>query len=341
MKKFIKGAVVASLGIAAAAAANSAIFSRARALTNRLGGEGRFWSGPHGDLFYAKQGKGAPLVLLHGIYAGASAYEWRRNFDALSEHYTVYAPDWLGFGLSDKPGLDLTSKKHIESLEAFLNNVVKEPCALVASSLGAAYAVQAAVDLPDLVKVLVLVCPTGISTLASGQTSRSAAAFKLMALPGVVTTIWNCATSTASLRHYLMNYVYFDPSYVDDTMVDQYFTSTHQFGSQYAFPPFVTGLQNHNVNDVFPKLMQSTLRIVWGREARVTPLDEAERFLTANPNAELTVFDKSGMLPHDEQAQGFNRLVIELLQSNDAFHTSHNGANKVPKRTKKETQETG
>jgi pimeloyl-ACP methyl ester carboxylesterase len=59
--------------------------------------------------------------------------------------------------------------------------------------------------------------------------------------------------------------------------------------------------------------MQPTLRLVWGREARMTPLSDAEAFLGANPRAELTVFDKSGLLPHDEQAQGFNRLIIEQL----------------------------
>ena len=63
-------------------------------------------SGPatHGDVFYARQGKGPAVVLLHGIYAGASGYEWRKNFDSpLRALFNVYAPDWLGFGLSDKP----------------------------------------------------------------------------------------------------------------------------------------------------------------------------------------------------------------------------------------------
>ena len=45
----------------------------------------------------------------------------------------------------------------------------------------------------------------------------------------------------------------------------------------------------------------------------MTPLSDAEAFLAANARAELTVFDKSGLLPHDEQAQAFNRLVVEAL----------------------------
>ena len=78
---------------------------------------------------------------------------------------------------------------------------------------------------------------------------------------------------------------------------------------------------NHSIADVFPKLPQKTLRIVWGREARLTPLSDAEAFLAANPRAELTVLDKSGILPHDEQAQAFNRLVIGLLTAQERTST--------------------
>ena len=57
----------------------------------RLGGEeGRYrWRG--GELAYAVAGEvGAPPVLLvHGIYAGASSYEFRRNFHALSRGFRV------------------------------------------------------------------------------------------------------------------------------------------------------------------------------------------------------------------------------------------------------------
>jgi pimeloyl-ACP methyl ester carboxylesterase len=110
-----------------------------------------------------------------------------------------------------------------------------------------------------------------------------------------------------------MNQAYFDPSYVDDAMVDHYSTASHQYGSQNAPPSFITGLLNHSVADAFPALTQKNIRIVWGREARMTPLSDAEAFLAANAHAELTIFDKSGMLPHEEQSQGFNRLVVELL----------------------------
>lgn len=322
MNKTLKTLLWAGAGAAAVAGANNAVFSRAQALGNPLGGEGRFWPGPHGDIFYTRQGQtadgGRPVVLLHGIYAGASGYEWRKNFDALSEHSLVYAPDWLGFGLSDKPRIRYTAAQYIEQLGQFLREVVKEPSDLVASSLASAYAVQVAADHPDLVTNLVLVCPTGFRHLAKAPDAGTEAIYALTHAPLLGTTIHNAIMSGPGLRHYLMNETYFDPSYVDDALLDHYSTATHQYGSQNAPPSFFSGLLNWSVAETFPALTQKTLRLVWGREARLTPLSDAEAFLAANARAELTVLDKSGLLPHDEQAQAFNRLVLEALAGGEA-----------------------
>lgn len=313
MNKILKGLLWAGAGLTGVAVANNLVFGKAKALGNTLGGEGRFWPGPYGDVFYTRQGKGRAVVLVHGLYAGASGYEWRKNFDALSEHFNVYAPDWLGFGLSDKPRIRYTADMYVAQLTQFLREVVTEPVDIIASSLGAAYAVQAAHDAPDAVQSLMLVCPTGMRHLADAPGAKAEALFQLLRSPLLGTTAYNGIASQASLRAYLMNQTYFDPSYVDDDMIDHYSTATHQYGCQNAPPAFISGLLNHSVKEAFPKLTQNPLRLVWGREARMTPLSDAEAFLAANARAELTVFDKSGLLPHDEQAQGFNRLVLEEL----------------------------
>ena len=317
MNKTLKTLLWAGAGAAAVAAVNSAIFSQAKALGNTLGGEARFWPGPYGDVFYTRQGKGRPVLLLHGIYTGASSYEWRKNFDALSEHYQVYALDWLGFGLSDKPRIKYTAAQYTEQLTQFVREMIGEPCALVASSLGAAYAIQAASNLPEQVTDLVLVCPTGMRELAKEPDTTTEATYQLLHAPLVGTTVYNSIASQPSLRWYLMNQTYFDPSLVDDALIEHYSTAAHQYGSQNAPPSFLSGLLNQSVAEAFPKLTQKNIRLVWGREARQTPLSDAEAFLAANSRAELTVFDKAGLLPHDESAQGFNRLVVELL-TNDA-----------------------
>lgn len=314
MNKTLKTLLWTGAGAAALAAANNAVFSRARALGNTLGGDARFWPGPHGDIFYTKSGEGRPVVLLHGLYAGASGHEWRKNFGPLSERAKVYAPDWLGFGLSDKPRIKYTAAQYIEQLTQFLREVVKEPCTLVASSLATEYAVQVAADLPALVTGLVLVCPTGFRHLAKAPGAKAEAIYALTHAPLLGTAIYNGVCSLPSLRWYLMNQTYFDPSLVDEALIDHYSTATHQYGSQNAPPSFFSGLLNHDISQVFPKLTLKSLPILWGREAQLTPLSDAEAFLAANAAAALTVFDKAGLLPHDEMADAFNRFVLDHLK---------------------------
>jgi pimeloyl-ACP methyl ester carboxylesterase len=337
MKKSLKLALLAGSLVVGPALINNAIFSRARALGNTLGGEGRFWPWRDGDVFYSHQGVGdKPLLLLHGIYAGASCYEWRKNVPALSEHFSVTAIDWLGFGLSDKPDIRYTDDLYIELLRNLLRDVVAKPCAVVASSLACAYAIEAALAEPELVSDLILVCPTGFDSLTSLEASPASDLRQLIcSLPLISTSLYNIITSRASLRAYLQNQTYFDPSYVTDEMIDHYSTAAHQYGSQYAALAFISGTLGHSIAESFPKLRQTNIKIVWGREARMTGLSDAEPFLAANPNAELKVIDKAGIIPHDEQATAFNRLIVESL----AGKPHHAGAKEKAKTKASKTEE--
>ncbi len=50
---------------------------------------------------YRQQGSGADALLLHGF--PTSSYDWEKIMPALSQHRRMVAPDFLGFGQSDKP----------------------------------------------------------------------------------------------------------------------------------------------------------------------------------------------------------------------------------------------
>ena len=46
-------------------------------------------------------GEGPPLLLLHGLMT--ASYSFRYLLEALGKHYTLYIPDLIGAGRSDKP----------------------------------------------------------------------------------------------------------------------------------------------------------------------------------------------------------------------------------------------
>src|SRR5579885_2619365 len=93
-------------------------------LNAAIGGERRTFSWIQGAVSYRVRGSGPPVILLHGIHAAASAYEMRRLFALLDAGYRVYAPDLLGFGLSDRPPLHYGADTYVALTGDFLREVV-------------------------------------------------------------------------------------------------------------------------------------------------------------------------------------------------------------------------
>ena len=52
-------------------------------------------------IVYTDAGSGEPVLLLHGY--PQSRLAWRHQLPALAEHHRVLAPDWLGWGESERP----------------------------------------------------------------------------------------------------------------------------------------------------------------------------------------------------------------------------------------------
>ncbi|GAM28815.1 hypothetical protein SAMD00019534_119910 [Acytostelium subglobosum LB1] len=69
-----------------------------------------------------KTGSGDPLVMVHGF--GSALGFWCANIDFLSQYYTVYAIDVLGFGRSSR--FDTTNIKTPEQAEEFWVNIMYE-----------------------------------------------------------------------------------------------------------------------------------------------------------------------------------------------------------------------
>ena len=155
-------------GIGALALANRMAEATAGEPYSVLEGEHGRYAWTRGGISYTVRGRGEPLVLIHGIYAGASSFEYRRVFAQLAEHHRVYAFDLLGFGLSDRPRITYTPDLYVALIQDFVRQVVggmDHPVQVIASSLGAAFTIRAAAERPDLFDRLALIEPTGIQDL--------------------------------------------------------------------------------------------------------------------------------------------------------------------------------
>lgn len=317
MSNFWKGLLAGGAGVAALAAVNAQI---ARGVpepeTGALGGEGTAFDWKYGQVFYRFAGReDAPTVLfVHGIGAGARSFMWRRNFEPLATDFRVYAVDLLGFGYSDKPAAaPYTADLYVELLSDFIRQIVGRPVSVVASSLGAAFAVRAADEYPDLVDSLLLISPTGAGNLSARPDLPGAAFYGLLNSPVLGTSFYNAMTSERSIRDYARNQLFYDKRFATPRLVAHYYAVSHQPGAQYAITAFLSGYLNTDIRAPFARLRRN-LTLVWGRQDEANPLDQAAALLQLNPRARLEIFDRCRMMPQEEHAEKFNTLLRDTLR---------------------------
>ena len=91
---------------------------------------------------HARGGTGNPVVLLHGW--PEFWLVWRRLMSRLTDHFDLIAPEWRGFGDSDKPdpgpATSTTPDQLSADLRAFLDALGLQRVGLVAHDVGSAAA---------------------------------------------------------------------------------------------------------------------------------------------------------------------------------------------------------
>ncbi len=281
---------------------------------NDLGGEARRYGWKGGDLAYSVAGEGEPLLLVHGVYAGASSFEFRKNFEELSRSFRVYALDLLGCGGSDRPRRRYEPEDVTAQIEDFVREEIGAPAHLIASSLSATLAMPAAVRNPHLFKRLVLICPTGYGTLDRASGLLGGGIQALFLAPIIGDTLYHAIVSKRGIRYYLQRIAYHDPSFVTDELIESYHRAAHAPGAKYFPAAFVSGKLNLGAAEFWPRVPQRAM-ICWGKEATITPVYQAGVFVQRNPRSEPRVFRDTALLPHDERARDFNREARNFLQS--------------------------
>jgi haloalkane dehalogenase len=114
-----------------------------------------FFQTPAGKLHYVDEGSGEVVVMLHGNPAWSFLY--RKLIKRLSPHYRCIAPDYIGFGLSDKPGdWNYLPEEHAKNLEALIGHLGLKNITLVVGDWGGPIGMQYAVTHPENVKRLVV-----------------------------------------------------------------------------------------------------------------------------------------------------------------------------------------
>lgn len=252
-------------------------------LDSLLPGEAHLYRWKRGHVYYKVAGEqhAPPMVLLHAPELAGSAFEMLGIMASLATRFRVYAPDLLGFGLSDRPDIAYTADTYTELLHDFLTNIVGEPATLVASRLSCNYAITVAANSPELCTRLVLLSPTALYGNQAGAFGLPAVLSSLLPpIPGVLPAriivprqaqallyplLVAISRLSGRLRYGQPERLIANPLATDtnNPPADYMYATTHQFGAEHAPMDWLAGNLSSNVSSDIQKLQQPTL-FIWG-----------------------------------------------------------------------------
>ena len=115
----------------------------------------RFSEAPGFRMHYVDEGRGEPILCLHG--EPTWGYLYRKFVPALSQAHRVVVPDHMGFGKSETPqDREYTLRTHTENLVALVEELDLRDITLVLQDWGGPIGTQLTVRRPERVKRLVL-----------------------------------------------------------------------------------------------------------------------------------------------------------------------------------------
>ena len=255
----------------------------------------RIFYSSRGQFVYHESGQGSSLVFLHGVYAGASSYEWSKVYPLFAETHQVLAVDLLGFGESERPEAALSAADHVRILAELLRaKCGGERAAIVASGLSAGFATILAAQHPDLIHRLILLMPTG--GVDSGL-RRLAKHYGLFSGIPVVNKVYyrRYLSTRIQVRAWLKSFGFADPEKITDEMIEVLTNCAQQFGAERAIFQWMLGRFNLELEKRLGELSQP-VTLVWGDRVVYPPLEWAYRLQPVAKQCSLVVLENTGLL---------------------------------------------
>jgi pyruvate dehydrogenase E2 component (dihydrolipoamide acetyltransferase) len=226
--------------------------------------------------------------------ASEATSNWLFNIDALAEKATVYALDLPGHGQSSKTIAEPSLAGLSHALVGLTDALGIANAHIVGHSVGGAVAMQTALDAPDRVKSLTLMCSAGL-----GPEINSAY------IDGYVK-----ATSRRDLRPVLER-LFADPKLVSRQLVDDALKYKRIDGVAEALRRpqlnlFEDGKQRTNLAPLLRHVACPVL-VIWGEQDDIIPASHAHALAD---KARAEIVPSAGHMVQMEKARSVNELIL-------------------------------
>ncbi len=263
-----------------------------------------------GELHYHEAGDGPPLLLLHGSGPGVSAWaNFRDNLAAFAEHFRTIALDFPGFGTSyscDGNPLVVAPGAVTDLLDALDLGAVP----ILGNSMGGNVAARVAAAEPERVTRLVTIGGLGVALFSASPPE------------GVKLLVQFVKDPTRERLVAWMESMVFDPGILTEEFVELRWRTASEpaalddvrrmFNSRSLAAMRRAPLGAPDQVATLARIKAPTL-VTWGRDDRVTPLDNVLLPLRVIRNCEVHVFPDCGHWAMIERKDEFERVVLEYL----------------------------
>ncbi len=239
---------------------------------------------------YRDEGRGYPLLLLHGAFSSLHTFDgW---VDELSSKFRVLRLDLPGFGLTG-PNIenDYTMPTHKRFVRTFLERMEVEECFVAGSSLGGWVAWELALKYPEQFKKLILIGAAGFL-----DENSIPLPFKMARTPFLNQVVKYVIRK--NIFEQFLYQVYYDEEKVTRELVDRYYDLFSREGNPEAFLKLVNARVRDNTMHL--KEIKAPTLIMWGAHDKWLPVENATRFHQVIPNSELIIYEDLGHIPMEE-----------------------------------------
>lgn len=262
---------------------------------------------------YLRWGSGQPLILLHGLLA--YSFSWRYTAQSLAPYATVYAPDLLGAGFSDRPpGIDHSMGGTARRVLRFVEKLGLSSFDLLGTSRGGAVAMAAAAECvspasSSRLRRLVLVCPVNpysphgswIAPFFGSRLGTSLFRLGIGRMP--------------FLYPYWHGRLYGDRRRIPPGSLEGYKAPLANPGLfEHALSIARTWTADmRELRSLLPKLAPIPTLLIWGSKDPAVYVSSIEPLARHFARVQTVVFPGVGHVPYEERPEEFNRELINFL----------------------------
>jgi pimeloyl-ACP methyl ester carboxylesterase len=252
-------------------------------------------------------GSELPMVFVHGL--SGSWQNWLENMPHFARTHRVLALDLPGFGHSPLPPWRISIESYGRLVHHFCDALEVGDCVVVGNSMGGFISAEAACAQPERFEKLVLVSAAGVSHARMRRQPAETAARMAAATAPLLLKMQERGLRRPRLRAATFRGLFHRPDLLRRELLLEQF---HNGAGRPGLLPAVQGLVGYDILDRLEEVDVPTL-IVWGRNDRVVPAQDAAGFAQRLRNSTTVIFDGTGHLPQLERPVRFNRVLETFL----------------------------